>query len=310
MKTRLLSYSLVGGGIACFVAALFATYESVRLIAARRHLTAARQEVTATRLRIPASAVSFPQNPAPPATFEVAESPPSVSPDFVARLESLKKKAVGRAPGGVPLIHPEDLFDYHAPLKTAYLEAVKGRQWVEYGPFYANARLSPAEIEQFEAAGMARAIALLEMRKTAEARGVDPLDPSIKEIQAAAAQVRKDKLLTLLGPERFQQLRSYEEEIDSRRMLLGLKNLVATTFYTDEPITVAQMNQLAALTTEFGMFIPWVANKIPHAFDQLAMKSARILTPRQLEIFDLMLDHEQYSFARWQMNNPEEAKKK
>lgn len=307
MKTRPLSYSLLSGGIACFAAALFATYEGVHFVTARRHLRVARQEVTTTRLKIPARPAPSSQDRRQPAAAATAEPPP-VSADFVARLESLKPKATGRAPGGVPLIFPEDLFEYHAPLKAAYLEAVKGQQWVEYGPFYANARMSAAEIEQFEAAGMDRALALLEMRKTAEARGVDPEDPAIKEIGTTANRVRQDKLRSLLGTERFQQLETYEEEIRSRRMLLGLHHLVSTSFYTEEPITVTQMNQIAALATELGMFDVTKSNNIPDAFNQLAIRSAAILTQRQLEVFDLMLDFNQYSLARWQMNNPEAAK--
>jgi hypothetical protein len=50
------------------------------------------------------------------------------------------------------------------------------------------------------------------------------------------------------------------------------------------------------------------ANRIPDAFDQLTIRSATILTPRRFEVFDLMLDCQQYSLARWRLYNPEEAK--
>lgn len=308
MKTHLFPHSLLAGGVVFLGAALFTTYESLRLVANKRELATARREVAATRLKVPR----------PAATAKVARiralpsgrSAPGTSDAFVERLESLKKKAIGRAPGGVPLIFPEDLFDYHPPLKATYLDAVKGRQWVEYGPFYANAGLNPAEIAQFEAIAMDHELAILEVRKTAEARGVDPADPAIQQIKTTADQMRKDRLLALLGDERFRQLENHTREGHARNMLLGLSNLVATTFYTDEPVTVTQMNQLATLTTEIGMFSASKANRNPDAFNQLTIKSATILTPRQLEVFDLMLDYQQYALARWQMYNPEEAKRR
>lgn len=310
MKTRIYSFALLAGAVALVAAILFVTQAAVRLATAKRQLAKARETVIATRLKAPPTR-AMPAPVAPlSAMAESSSSSSGVSAAFVARLEALKKTATGRAPGGVPLIHPEDLFEYHAPLKAAWFEAVKGHQWTEYGAFFANAKLSTAEIAQFEAIALDHERAMLEIRKTAEARGVPPSDSAIQQIKTDADQVRKSRLLALLGEERFRQFDTYEREDNARHNLLGLWNLVATTFYTDEPVTPAQINQLAALTTELGMFDPRKAEKIPDAFDQLAIKSATILSRRQLEVFDLMLDHAQYSLARWQMNNPEGTKGK
>ena len=211
------------------------------------------------------------------------------------------------------MINPEELFDYHEPLRQAYLEAMKGRQWVDYGPFFANAGLSPAEIEQFYAIAMEREIAWLEFRKIYPGPSKDhnaPPTVEARELNEQASRVQKAKLAAMLGEERFAQFTRYEAEIDSRNMLLGLRNLVGTTFYSEEPVTVMQMNRLASLATELGMFSPEKANGIPDAFDQLAVKAARILSPRQLEVFDLMLDHEQYALAMWQLRYPDRVKQK
>lgn len=308
MKLSLVSPSFLGASAALVLASIFTAHQSLRLVAATRELSAARVEKARTRLVRPTPVAAPVQVGAP----ENTEAPP-VSSSFAARLEELKRRAVGRAPGGVPLINPEDLFDYHAPLRHAYLEAMKGRQWVEYGPFFVSAGLSPAEIEQFQAIAMERELAWLELRKrypgpNKDNAGTQP--PVAREMDVQAYRDKQAKIAALLGEERYQQFTQYAEELDSRSSLLGLRNLVATTFYTDEPVTAAQINQLAALTTEYGMFSAAKANGIPDAFDQLAVKSARILSPRQLEVFDLMLDHEQYALARWQLNFPDQAKQK
>lgn len=300
MKTDLFPYRLLAGFGLFFAAALFTIYQSLRLVTSKRELASARQELAALQVpRLPPiDREGAPRVTAPTPTV------PDASDAFVARLKSLKRKAKDRAPGGVPLIYPEDLFEYHAPLKAAYLDAVKGRQWVEYGPFYANAGLNSAEMAQFEAVAMDHELALLEVRKTAEARGVEPSNPAIQAIKILADKTRDDRLLGLLGDARFQQLENYKRERHARGNLLGLSHLVATTYYTDGPVTVAQMNQLAELTTELGMFLPSKASQNPEAFNQLAIKSASILTPRQLEVFDLMLDFHQHSLSRWQLYSP------
>lgn len=308
MNLPVLSHAFFLAGAALVLATAFTARQSIRLLTAKQELTIARLEKSRTRLVRPATATA-PTHAGAPVTAEA----PVVSPSFAARLEELKKRAVGRAPGGVPLINPEDLFDYHAPLREAYLEAQKGRQWVDYGPFFANAGLTPAEIEQFYTIAMERELAWLEFRKLHPGPNKDNAGietPEAREMNKQANRDKQAKLAALLGEERFKQFTQYAAELESRSRLLGLRDMVATTFYTDEPVTTAQMNQLAALATEYGMFSPPKANGIPDAFDQLAAKSARILSPRQLEVFDLMLDHEQYALAMWQLHSPDQAKQK
>lgn len=305
MKFPVISHAVLAASAALVVATAFTARQSFRLMAATEELTAARLEKARTRLMRPAPVTA----PAQLAASAKAEAP-AVSPSFAARLEQLKSRAVGRAPGGVPLINPEDLFDYHVPLRQAYLEAQRGRQWVDYGAFFANAGLTSGEIEQFHAIAMERELAWLEFRKlhpgpNQDNNGVEA--PEAREMNERANRDKEAKLTALLGEKRFEQFKHYEAELPSRTMLLGLRNLVATTFYTDEPVTAAQVNQLAALATEYGMFSPAKANGITNAFEQLAVKSARILSPRQLDVFDLMLDHQQYALAMWQLRFADQA---
>lgn len=308
MKLPVISRAFLAAGAALVLATAFTARQSFRVVTAQQELSAARVEKARTRLVRPAS-VTAPAH----AGMSAPADAPAVSPSFAARLEELKKRAVGRAPGGVPLINPEDLFDYHAPLRQAYLEAMKGRQWVDYGLFFANARLTPAEIDKFHAIAMERELAWLEFRKLHPGPNKDNAGtetPEAREMNEQANRDKQAKLAAMLGEERFRQFIQYEAELGSHSRLLGLRNLVATTFYTDEPVTTTQMNQLAALATEYGMFSPAKANGITDAFDQLAVNSVRILSPRQLEVFDLMLDHEQYALAMWQLRFPDQAKQK
>ncbi len=306
MKIPFITQVCVAAAASLGLATVFTLRQASRLATAEQELSIARLE-RARSLLVPAPTVTASTIDAPSDAGQMS----GVSPSFAARLEELKKRAIGRAPGGVPLINPEDLFDYHAPLRNAYLDAQRGRQWVDYGPYFASAGLTGSEIEQFTLIGMERELAWLELRKRYPGPNKDNAgseDPAAREMNDEANRAKQAKLAVLLGEDRFQQLIQYQEELLARTRLLGLRNLVATTFYTDEPVTAAQMNQLAALATEYGMFSPAKAIGIPDAFDQLTVKSARILSPRQLQIFDMMLDHEQYALGMWQLRSQDPSK--
>jgi hypothetical protein len=294
------SRGLIVAGVALGLATAFTALQSCRFVAAKRELAAARANAIRNLV-----ALSAREAPAPAAVKPVPTAPtptaaaPDIAPDFVERLEELKRNAGTRGPGGVPLIFPEDLFPYHAPLRRAYLAAMQGQQRVDYGAFFANTRLTPAEIEQFLAIRMERELAWLDLVKVYHRLESGPPRPVVAESNRQADEAQQAKLSALLGPSRFEQFTRYEAELFSRNGPLGLKNLVAATYSTDEPVTAAQVNQLSALVTASGLFVPSKANEHPEAFAEVAAQAAGILSPRQLDLFELLLDYHQASLGKW-----------
>jgi len=273
--------SLLVAGASLAVALAFAGYELLQYEQLIRDLAAQRRDNALARLQ-PVPAAAKP-------TGIPREQTPKTD-----RLEELIKKAP-KVMGGIPLVYPEDLFVDHPALEQAFLEAENGRVRLKYGPFFARAGLTEQEIESFCRIYADSETRWTELNKLAFARGVPRSDPAIQELERAAGVERKARLAALLGEERSARLAEYQNEDGGGQLLLGLKNLIATTYYTPNPVTPEQLNALTAITTELGIFSPDKTAKNPEAFDQAAMRAGQILTPGQLEIFHLILDTQHVS---------------
>lgn len=269
-------------------ASAFAGYELMRHQLRDRDLAASRREYAMTYLQ-QAPVAMVPDRPG------VASKEPATVSD---RLEALKKEA-SKGPGGIPLVRPEDLFVDHPTLERTFLAAMRGRTRLKYGPFFAQAGLSEQEIESFCQAYADSETRWTELNKLAFQRGIPRSDPSIQDLERKSSEERKARLAALLGPERSAQLSRYQDEDDSGQMKLGLKNLIATTYHTKDPVTPAQINALLAITTELRVFSPNELADTPGAFDEAATRASRILTPAQMDVFNLILDQQQVSLLRY-----------
>lgn len=270
---------------ASLVAALtFTGYELFQYEHLLRDLSAQRRDSALARLHpVPVAVAAGKRAPAP------RERTPTTD-----RLDELIKKAP-KVMGGIPLVYPEDLFVDHPALERAFLEAKNGNVRLKYGPFFALAGLDEREIEDFCRIYADSEARWAELNRLAFERGVPRSDAAIKEMERKSSEERKTRLAALLGDERSAKLAAYQDEDGGRQMLLGLKNLIATTYYTPNPVTPEQINTLTAITTELGIFSPDKTAENPEAFDQAAKRAGQILTPEQLEIFHLILDTQHVS---------------
>lgn len=107
-------------------------------------------------------------------------------------------------------------------------------------------------------------------------------------------------LRELLGPDRYLQLQAYRETLDSRIGLFCLSALVYTSYATDQPLTLDQMNRLATITTETGVLSYDRARAMPDGpqFERALEQAAKILTPAQMDVFGLLVDQRQIWHAR------------
>ncbi|MCX6953431.1 MAG: hypothetical protein NTV51_14875 [Verrucomicrobia bacterium] len=203
-----------------------------------------------------------PARPKPAATTVTAETAPKPAPQIPERVTELIAKAP-KGPGGVPLVYIEELFADLPALKAAYSKAAAAQQRLGYGQFIRTVGLSPREEARFLEILANREAVWGDIRASATTQGLARNDPVIAQLDEQNFSETERGLRALLGAVRYDQLRQYREGLDDRTNLFSLKNLVQTSYRSDHPITLDQMNQLAAITTEAGVFNYAKATTLP-----------------------------------------------
>jgi hypothetical protein len=271
-------------------ATVFTGYELLQYQQLTRALVRQRMVIVTPPPQPPAPAVAAPK----PAVV-LRESTPRT-----ARLDELIKKAP-KVMGGIPLIFPEQIFGDYPELEQAFLDARNGANRLKYGPFFALAKLNEDEIENFCQIVADSETKWAERNKIATEKGLPPSDPSLKEMERAASEEKKIRLATLLGEERSAKLAAYQKD-DVAETLGSLKNLIAATYHSANPVTPQQVSALSAITSELHVFSYEEAAKNPGVFDQAAQRASQVLAPGQLEVFQLVLDQQHVNVLRYLEN--------
>jgi hypothetical protein len=217
-----------------------------------------------------------------------------VQPARTARLEEIIRRAP-KVMGGVPLPFPEQLFTDFPQLEANFLKAKQADLRLEYGGFFTLARFSPEQIERYLEISLSGERDWIAQSKAAAARGVTLSDPAIKLMGQEGAARRKRELEELLGPAGLALREQYREERPART---ALQVMAKATVLNDHALSVDQLNRLAALTTELGVFDndrPWRAVDLFSGSSGLATE---ILSPEQQELFELLIDARQAAFLK------------
>lgn len=234
----------------------------------------------------------------PPATVVTVDPPAKPPAEISDRVKTLIAQAPAKGPGGVPLVYVEDLFADVPALKAAYNKAAAAQQRLGYGQFIRTIGLSPQEEARFLEILANREAVWGDIRASATNQGLARNDPAIAQLDERNFAETESGLRALLGDARYDQLQKYRESLDDRNSLLSLRNLVQTSYRTDHPLTLDQMNRLAAITTEGGLFNYTKASTQPVPIGKIEAEALKILHPGQMEVFDLLLDYQQISFGR------------
>lgn len=280
---------LLATAVALLLSAGLALHEFRRMREAHAQLAAHQALRTSLLREHPRAQVAGRQIP--------ATAPSSQVPD--AALADLFQKAK-KGPGGVPLIWPEALFASHPELSVKYLEAAAARTRELFAPFLATEGFTPDQVRQFLALYEQREKAWADLQADATIHGKADTDPAIKAQNDDAISQREQALTGLLGPGAYQRLVEYRASLEARIGLLGLNTLVGATFDTAEPMEIGKMNQLATLVTKANLYHADNAAPPPDAaaFAAVRKEARGILTAGQMEIFDLLLDHQQVTMAK------------
>jgi len=210
------------------------------------------------------------------------------------RLEEIIRRAP-KVLGGVPLPMPEALYAEFPQLEADFLKAKKAQLRLDHADFFAEARLTPAQIERYLEISLDGEREWIAQTREAEARGVTLSDPSIKRLGQEGAARRKQELEELLGPEGLARRDKYRDQRESRR---ALREMAKASVLGDHPLTADQLDHLATMTVEAGVFDgdrPWQAVGFVSGATR---KSAGILSPEQQELFELLIDARQAQLLR------------
>jgi hypothetical protein len=246
------------------------------------------------RLRTEAALGQIPRLPQPAAPAAAAERPARTK-----RLEELMRTE-SKALGGVPMLHPEHLFSDYPQLEAVFLNAAEGQLRIEYGGFFALAGFSEEKTAQFLENLMAGERDWITQVKEAQARGVRWEDPSIQLPARERARQRKLELDALLGPEGLATWEKFREERPARDALMAVARTAASG---SQPMTFDQLNRLAAVTTELGIF-DRDTPIIDSGSLEVSGRAAEILTPEQQEVFELLVDSRQAGLIRAFLRRP------
>ncbi|MCX6952702.1 MAG: hypothetical protein NTV51_11140 [Verrucomicrobia bacterium] len=205
------------------------------------------------------------------------------------RLAELLRSAE-KGPGGIPMVHPEHLFSDHPGFRSSYLNGVNAQRRLEYDLFFASAGLTQAQNEKFYAL-----MAEFE-RAWADAPSDELRSTSYGSLEGEAVRAREAQIAEVLGAEAYKKLQDYRATMIARDALKTLAGLC----YASAPLTLDQVDRMAAVATEQGIFVPSRAAKNPGAFDATWEAASKILSPAQLEAFELQLAALQIKAFRWQ----------
>lgn len=208
--------------------------------------------------------------------------------------------ATPKSYGLAPTPRPESLFAEVPALKASFDKAAAAQMRLGYDQFLRTVALSASEEARFLKILADREATWGDVRASATAQGVPLTDPSLAQLDERNMAGTERDLQALLGAERYGQLQQYRETLDARSSLFSLSTLIATSYRTDTPVTLDQINRLAQLTTETGLLNYTKARALPDGvpYERVIAEARKLLTSAQAEVFELLVDHRQISLTR------------
>ena len=237
---------------------------------------------------------------APPAKGSVLKKPQPIQVSNQrpqdSTLERILREAP-RAPDGTPIPRIETLFAHYPSLKDSFLKTVRADRRIAYAQFFAYHSMSEDEIARFCDIVVERERAWADL---CARKGTNTItDEQFSHQDAQAQEQREVDLLKLLGPSRFAELQRYREISQTRSGIIGLNMLIASDDGTSSAFNSETVDVLARLCTDANVFSPegWAGGRVPE-FEKAREKGSRILEGNTLELFNLILDHQEAMYSR------------
>ena len=132
-------------------------------------------------------------------------------------------------------------------LQARYLAARRRDLGVTYGPYLAEAGLTPAQAEKFKDIKVAAVENAMDLNSTMRARGLAETDPAVQLLRSQSEEAMHAAERDLLGEAGYQQLAEYERKMPTREFVSGL---AASLVFSGDPISATQANQLTQILAE------------------------------------------------------------
>lgn len=296
---------LAGAGIACLALGVlgWSTREAARtaektIVSETQRRDHLRAQLLRAEARLAAAETemrrlqSVPANP-PPRT----ESAPAARP-AVMKLDGNAAAAMA-AFARVPW--REVVLAKNPELQARYLAVRRAELAADYGPFWASARWSPAQIEGFIAAMIVATERTLDLKSAAHAQGLEESDPALTALREQSESQVRAAQRELLGEAGYAQLVEYERTRPMRGFVSALAGSLAVA---EAPLSGPQAEQLTQILAEANEAYrsggraaspgpdidgPMRARQPARvAFDsqQVLMQAKPVLSPAQFERFE------------------------
>lgn len=205
-----------------------AAAEAIRLAQARAHASADRLKRQQARLAaIDARRTELRQMATDrPAAAKSDAKDPARPPAAAARVPS-----------------PREIIENDPRLQALWLESGRANLQHEYGPLFASAHFTAAQIEKFRAAMMKRQEQLMDLSAVGQTRGSES-KAAIETLRQQANTAFENEVRDALGEEGSAQFREYQRSVAVRPMLERMAGFAALQ---GEPLTSAQAEQLTAI---------------------------------------------------------------
>ena len=122
-----------------------------------------------------------------------------------------------------------------------YVQKFRSSLGLTFGSLYRELKLSPEQIEKFEATVVERTQSIADLWSESVARGLSPRDPSVTRLTTESWEIENKALVTLLGEAGVARYRQYEKEKDTRDLVTSLAGNLSLT---ETPLSAAQGDQL------------------------------------------------------------------
>lgn len=196
-----------------------------------------------------------------------------------------------RGPNNTPMVRAERLFQSHPELRDSFLTASLGKYQIAYGQFFVSANLTDYQRKQFCEIFVKREEEWAQIQMDAQEENLTQEAQDARWKQAGLSQ--DAALRAVLSSEQYDHFSSYRKSVDFRTRPLGVKALMVGSMYT-EPFSQSEINDITDLVMSSNIESADSAGQLaPNHFRSLEGAAMTILSPQQLEMFNLFLDDRQ-----------------
>jgi RNA polymerase sigma factor (sigma-70 family) len=239
------------GAIAAVLAVGVALYESAQVSSLRRDLAAAISARRELQQQVARRSEPAPTGVSSPTPASTTANPTSIVPAIAVPTASTARV-------GSNVIQPSNPLGTLYALRgnpeamEAWLNAERSALDLQFGALFRILRLTPEQEGQFKNVLMEKFHVVADITATAQAQGLTMSDPAIRAAFKDATDKAEESLKTLLGPDRYAQLREFGVTSEIREVVRNVAGDLASTAAPLDAQKTEQLIQIIAANSSQG----------------------------------------------------------